>query len=106
MKALYLLPFLCLLAAALYFSSHGFSSSSTNLVPLPSRRSMREWNIPTSTTQLYVYGNNKDLEQDEQENIKEHEELVENLNDSDSVDELIYHIDYNGVTTHPTPRDF
>ncbi|CAI0405279.1 unnamed protein product [Linum tenue] len=103
MKALFL-PFLCLLATAFCFYSRSFGSPST-VLPHPSMRSMRDWNMPTSPTKLSAYDSNKDLEEDKQKNIKAQEEQVKNLNSSDHVDELIYHIDYNGVTTHPTPRD-
>ncbi|CAN0865132.1 hypothetical protein LINGRAHAP2_LOCUS9146 [Linum grandiflorum] len=101
MKSLYFLVF-CLLATAICFFHSDFSSSSSTLIPLSSRRSMREWDAPISTARLDGHGEDKVLDEEQRKNWKGAHQL-QNAKSEDQEDELIYHIDYNGVMTHPSP---
>ncbi|XP_059624558.1 uncharacterized protein LOC132267412 [Cornus florida] len=91
----------CLLATAFYFLSHTISSSSPPTF-LPGRRSLRTLNMSSSNRQ------------DEYQQVKVNAEIkrsIKNLEDSmaiehgikEDAEELLYHIDYHGVMTHPTP---
>ncbi|CAN1342690.1 hypothetical protein LINPERPRIM_LOCUS39542 [Linum perenne] len=103
MRALYF-PVFCLLATAFCFFHNDFSSSSSStLISLPNRRSMRESNVPISPARLNGHDKGKILDEEKQKNLKEQADQLQYPESEDQVDELIYHIDYNGVMTHPTP---
>ncbi|KAJ6408027.1 hypothetical protein OIU84_011353 [Salix udensis] len=68
------------------------------------RRSMREQRMP-SVTLTDEHENTKVLdEKTEQTTIKEDSRKLEYPGSSDNLDDLVYHVDYHGVTTHPTPK--
>ncbi|KAJ6381163.1 hypothetical protein OIU77_029951 [Salix suchowensis] len=68
------------------------------------RRSMREQRMP-SVTLTDEHENTKVLdEKTEQTTIKEDSRQLEYPGSSDNLDDLVYHVDYHGVTTHPTPK--
>ncbi|KAJ6912982.1 hypothetical protein NC651_015453 [Populus alba x Populus x berolinensis] len=57
---------------------------------------------------LSVPGSNKAYglvldEKTEQATIKEDSRQLEYPSSSDNIDDLVYHVDYHGVSTHPTP---
>ncbi|KAJ6912121.1 hypothetical protein NC651_014712 [Populus alba x Populus x berolinensis] len=105
------------------------SSSSPSMFFLTGRRSMREQRsmseqrmssvfklhhvVPNSSVHvlilsLSVPGSNKAYglvldEKTEQATIKEDSRQLEYPSSSDNIDDLVYHVDYHGVSTHPTP---
>ncbi|CAL8990369.1 unnamed protein product [Prunus brigantina] len=101
MKSLYII-ILCFLIAVLYFSSHNISSSS--LAFLPGRKPMRKLSMPL-TNNKHVYQKLKVIDgKSETSMVEEIPVATKYANSNSDLDELIYHIDYHGVTTHPTPR--
>ncbi|CAN1184454.1 hypothetical protein LINPERHAP2_LOCUS36985, partial [Linum perenne] len=71
MRALYF-PVFCLLATAFCFFHNDFSSSSSStLISLPNRRSMRESNVPISPAPLNGHDKGKILDEEKQKNLKE-----------------------------------
>ncbi|EEF34693.1 uncharacterized protein LOC8289113 [Ricinus communis] len=101
MKLLLLVIFY-LLATSLYFFSHNISSvPSPSAMVLTGRRSLRERRmLPLD----HGIGHHKDKVLDEnrkQMTFQEH--FREQEHDSRNDLEIVYLIDYNGVTTHPVP---
>ncbi|KAG5242849.1 hypothetical protein OIU77_029951 [Salix suchowensis] len=104
MKLLHLVLLVLLTITASYFFSQNNSSSSPSMFFLTGRRSMREQRMP-SVTLTDEHENTKVLdEKTEQTTIKEDSRQLEYPGSSDNLDDLVYHVDYHGVTTHPTPK--
>ncbi|KAF9679810.1 hypothetical protein SADUNF_Sadunf06G0053800 [Salix dunnii] len=102
MKLLHLV-LLLLLTTAFYFFSQN-NSSSPSMFFLSGRRSMREQRM-SSVTLRDEHENTKVLdEKTEQTTIKEDSRQLEYPSSGDHLDDLVYHVDYHGVTTHPTPK--
>ncbi|KAJ8749756.1 hypothetical protein K2173_012307 [Erythroxylum novogranatense] len=96
---LFLFPFLLKTASYLVSSNKGSSSS---VIFLEARRSMRE----QAMSPLISHRNGPEKTEvcsfsdtASQKDSKKHEPL----SSSKHLDDLVYHIDYHGVTTHPTP---
>lgn len=67
------------------------------------QRSMREQRM-SSVTLRDEHENTKVLdEKPEQATIKEDSRQLAYPSSTDNLDDLVYHVDYHGVTTHPTP---
>ncbi|KAJ9132064.1 hypothetical protein P3X46_034577 [Hevea brasiliensis] len=95
-----LLVFFYLLTAAVCFFSCNISVSSPSVIFLTGRRSMKEQRM----LPLHINGQekNKVLDEDaKQMTIHEHAREHQHLSNNDL--DLVYHIDYHGVTTHPIP---
>ncbi|KAJ6912122.1 hypothetical protein NC651_014712 [Populus alba x Populus x berolinensis] len=74
------------------------SSSSPSMFFLTGRRSMREQRSMSEQRMSSVLD-----EKTEQATIKEDSRQLEYPSSSDNIDDLVYHVDYHGVSTHPTP---
>ncbi|KAB2620470.1 hypothetical protein D8674_037498 [Pyrus ussuriensis x Pyrus communis] len=95
MKSVYII-FLCFLVTVLCLSSHKISTASRT--SLPGRRPMRKLSMSST--------NNKVVDGDGESETSKFQEIPVVINFSNSksdLDELVYHIDYHGVTTHPNP---
>uniref|UniRef100_A0A5B7C0A1 Uncharacterized protein n=1 Tax=Davidia involucrata TaxID=16924 RepID=A0A5B7C0A1_DAVIN len=91
--------FFFLLAIALYFVSQSISSSHPLTFP-PGRRPLRELSMSSSNQpdQIKV---NKEMKRSTN---REGSTAIEYVSSYEDTEELRYHIDYHGVTTHPTPK--
>ncbi|KAL9398559.1 hypothetical protein Peur_007520 [Populus x canadensis] len=109
MKLLHLLLLAMLTTAFYFFSQNICSSSSPSMFFLTGRRSMSEQRSMSekrmsSVTLRDEHENTKVLdEKNEQATIKEDSRQLAYPSSSDNLDDLVYHVDYHGVTTHPTP---
>ncbi|CAN6552013.1 unnamed protein product [Malus baccata var. baccata] len=83
MKSLCIIIF-CFLITCLYLSSHKINSASR--ASLPGRRPARKLNGESEASK-----------------VKEIPLAIKHANSNNDLDELVYHIDYRGVTTHPNP---
>ncbi|XP_010265396.1 PREDICTED: uncharacterized protein LOC104603151 [Nelumbo nucifera] len=101
MKAICIIFFCFLTAAALYLSSmsssHDSSSSSVERW-LAGKRHRKE----LSTSMSDKRDEDWKMKVVNKENIQEGSTERDCRGDDDG-DELVYHVDYHGVTTHPTP---
>ncbi|KAA8535702.1 hypothetical protein F0562_030705 [Nyssa sinensis] len=94
--------FFCLLATALYFASQSISSSPP-LTFLSGRRPLREFSI-SSSKQQHQYQKIKVNEEMKGSTNREGSTAIECVSSNKDAEKLLYHIDYHGVTTHPTPK--
>ncbi|KAL1819909.1 hypothetical protein ACET3Z_014778 [Daucus carota] len=101
MRSLHTL-FLCLLTAAFYLASRSLAAAASPAqFHLLGRRYMRDVKIPHSS-QVDAYPKLKvPTKQKAMYTIKP--ELLQNESASNE-EELVYHTDYHGVTTHPNPN--
>ncbi|CAK9157513.1 unnamed protein product [Ilex paraguariensis] len=95
---------LCLLVSVLYFVPHSVSSSP--LIFLPGRRPIRELRFsssiqPGSRHKIKIDGEMKRTTNQDRSDSTSTE--MKRASRNGVADELLYHIDYHGVTTHPTP---
>ncbi|KAI3416726.1 uncharacterized protein J3R85_015179 [Psidium guajava] len=63
----------------------------------------KDLNIPFVNRKLKSH-NVKVLDDErERSNVQQGSSELQTLSNKDRTDDLVYHIDYHGVTTHPTP---
>ncbi|KAG8639872.1 uncharacterized protein LOC110600174 isoform X2 [Manihot esculenta] len=97
-----ILLFFHLLTTTMYFSSYNISISSPSVIFLKGRRSMREQRI--LPLHRNVQDKNKAFDEEtKQMTIQEHVRVRAHQHLSNNDLDLVYHIDYQGVTTHPIP---
>ncbi|KAM5553605.1 hypothetical protein ABKV19_025704 [Rosa sericea] len=102
MKSLHIVLF-CFLITVLYLSSHIMSSSSLSLSILPGRQPMRKLSM-SLTNKKHENPKIKVIDGDSETSMVQ-ENPVSNKYASinSNIDDIVYQIDYHGVTTHPTP---
>ncbi|XP_050219041.1 uncharacterized protein LOC126669578 [Mercurialis annua] len=99
----FLLLILCILTSSLYFCSHYILSvSSPSVTFLTGRRSLREQRMVPQLDRCNEHHQEQVLDDNKKRVIFE-EHFREQKHESRNDLELLYHIDYNGVTTHPVP---
>ncbi|KAF7806710.1 putative transmembrane protein [Senna tora] len=89
----------CLFTVAIYFLSH-HTSSSVDVIPRPARK--LSTSIPVVNhehSKSEVADEAMDIYPDKADSV-----TLEYTSNSSSLHDLVYHIDYHGVTTHPTPK--
>ncbi|XP_024020706.1 uncharacterized protein LOC112091398 [Morus notabilis] len=96
--------FFSLLIALVYFSSQNISSSLSPPNFLPKARQPPRKLRVSSSALVHEHRKLEVTDEDLKTSISE-EISTENKHEKsgDSIDEVVYHIDYHGVTTHPTP---
>ncbi|GAV59725.1 hypothetical protein CFOL_v3_03256 [Cephalotus follicularis] len=106
MKAMHFLIMFCLLATVAYFYDLNISPSSTSsfLIFLPGRRSMRELRILSASHQAGYHNVKVLYGETEPSKAQEGSVGLKYAISEDNLDDPEYHIDYHGVTTHPTPN--
>ncbi|KAK9269398.1 hypothetical protein L1049_001171 [Liquidambar formosana] len=97
--------FFCLLTTALYIlsqtitSSSSSSSSSSSLNYFPGGRFMEE----LSTSKIEYRKAKVLVDNTMRSTMQEGSIAVEHSSSGENLDALVYHTDYHGVTTHPSP---
>ncbi|KAK6933499.1 hypothetical protein RJ641_036393 [Dillenia turbinata] len=91
---------LCLLCWNVCLTSSSVANSSSSLALVPGRRTPRRLGIPLPEQSQVE--NHWKTQVNEDIKVQDSEEVKQSNSDED-VDKLIYHIDYHGVMTHPTP---
>ncbi|KAJ0090711.1 hypothetical protein Patl1_14135 [Pistacia atlantica] len=96
MKSLHCICF-CLLTIAMYFVSQNIGSSASTTF-YTRRRNMKEMKMSSPNCHKVIDDEAKQSkDQDGCSTAMEYEATANHLED------IVYHIDYHGVTTHPTP---
>ncbi|KAJ4709197.1 Solute carrier family 13 member 3 [Melia azedarach] len=91
-----------MLTIALYFLSQTIASSASYTF-YPGRRTLRELQKSSPNHKAPCH-KIKDMDDKiSQSTVKDVSTAVKYATSNDSFDEIVYHIDYHGVTTHPTP---
>ncbi|RVW76685.1 uncharacterized protein LOC100852603 [Vitis vinifera] len=97
---------LCLLTTAFYLlhqHSSIASTSSSSLNFLPGRRHVRELSMSFSNRKN-EYQEIQDVDDEMKPSTMQEDSIaVEHRSSSKNLEEIVYHIDYHGVMTHPTP---
>ncbi|GMN55320.1 hypothetical protein TIFTF001_024434 [Ficus carica] len=96
--------FFCLLVALVYLSSQniGPPSPSPNFLP-KARHPSRKLLVP-SLTHFHQHRELEVIDEDSKTSTDEESATGnEHGSSSDTIDEVVYQIDYHGVTTHPSP---
>ncbi|KAL9442297.1 hypothetical protein AB3S75_018229 [Citrus x aurantiifolia] len=94
MKSLHFI-FFCMITISLYLFSKSTASSAASTF-YPGRRTFTE--VPISPpNQKNPHHNTQAIDD------KTKQSTVKYAASTDDFDEIVYHIDYHGVTTHPTP---
>ncbi|GLT72762.1 hypothetical protein SLA2020_446660 [Shorea laevis] len=104
MKSSYII-FLCLLTAVFYMFSLiiSISSSSSSLSLIPERRPMRKLGMLVPHDKHKCHKMKVD-EEKKGSTVQEGSKALTRTSSGENLDhELVYHTDYHGVTTHPTP---
>ncbi|RVW26165.1 hypothetical protein CK203_109160 [Vitis vinifera] len=100
MKFSHILLF-CVLATASYVFYQHFSIASLNF--LPGRRHVRELSMSFSNPK-HEYQNIQDVDEEMKRSTMQEDSIaVQHRSSSENSEENVYHIDYHGVKTHPTP---
>ncbi|RXH71432.1 hypothetical protein DVH24_018787 [Malus domestica] len=103
MKSVYII-FLCFLITVLCLSSHKISTDSRT--SLPGRRPTRKLSMSLTNNKVNKYQKFKVVDGDRESETSKFREIpvvIKHSNSNSDLDELVYHIDYHGVTTHPNP---
>ncbi|XP_062077474.1 uncharacterized protein LOC133782251 [Humulus lupulus] len=99
MKALGIICF-CLLTALVFLSSlNSYYSSSEVSPPIPTHFITRKMGVPSSIAHSKIEVTGEDWKTP----TAEGNSVTVKHGNSDNLDELVYHTDYHGATTHPTP---
>ncbi|KAL9442298.1 hypothetical protein AB3S75_018229 [Citrus x aurantiifolia] len=98
MKSLHFI-FFCMITISLYLFSKSTASSAASTF-YPGRRTFTE--VPISPPNQKNPHHNTQCEMQAIDD-KTKQSTVKYAASTDDFDEIVYHIDYHGVTTHPTP---
>ncbi|XP_030510583.1 uncharacterized protein LOC115725267 [Cannabis sativa] len=92
----------CVLTALVYLSSLNSSYSPSSMVslspPITTPFITRKMGVPSSIMQSKI-----EVTEDRKKPTAEGNPVTVKYDSSDNLDELVYHTDYHGATTHPIP---
>ncbi|KAK4564615.1 hypothetical protein RGQ29_006638 [Quercus rubra] len=101
MKSSSYIIFLCVLTTILYLFPLTISTSSSTIL-LQERQPMRKLSM-FMTHDKHKYHKIKNVEEMKGSTIQEGSMAKKSTSSGYNLDELVYQVDYHGVTTHPIP---
>ncbi|KAI6682651.1 hypothetical protein NL676_036532 [Syzygium grande] len=105
MKPSLLLSLCLLITTAFYLCSSSSSPADSLVLHDTGRRATmtRDLDMPFVNRKLKSHSVKVLDDKRERSNVQQGSTELQTSSNNDSTDDLVYHIDYHGVTTHPTP---